>query len=126
MTNTETVNLFLQRLHDSKIREAVSMVTEDIFYHNIPMEPIRGKQAFDAFMSKDTDLEIIDLEVLHSAENGPVVMNERADVFRRNGHVLELPVMGVFELEGGLIRSWRDYFDLATFSNFLSGSRQEG
>jgi limonene-1,2-epoxide hydrolase len=29
-----------------------------------------------------------------------------------NGHPVVLPICGVFELEGGRIKAWREYFDL--------------
>jgi limonene-1,2-epoxide hydrolase len=30
-----------------------------------------------------------------------------------------VPVAGVFEISGGKIKAWRDYFDLATYLNQL-------
>ncbi|MEM9879804.1 MAG: limonene-1,2-epoxide hydrolase family protein, partial [Pseudomonadota bacterium] len=54
---------------------------------------------------------------LHIAENGNVVMTERIDRFAlASGAHIELPVMGIFEVEGDKITAWRDYFDLAQFS----------
>ena len=38
------------------------------------------------------------------------------------GKTVELPVAGVFELEGGRIKAWRDYFDLATWSRQTGGA----
>lgn len=118
MTNTDIVNQFLAALHHKQTDAALQMVTEDIFYHNIPMEPLSGKAAVKAFLEKESDLDVLDLRTLHSAENGNVVMNERVDSFGLNGRVLDLPVMGVFELENGRIKAWRDYFDLNTFIAF--------
>ena len=43
-------------------------------------------------------------------------MNERTDILVMDGKRVELPVMGVFELEGGKIRGWRDYFDMSAFA----------
>jgi limonene-1,2-epoxide hydrolase len=43
-------------------------------------------------------------------------MNERVDVFEMGGKHVEVPVAGVFEIRGGKIAAWRDYFDLATFT----------
>lgn len=37
------------------------------------------------------------------------------------GKAVKLPVTGVFELDGGRIKAWRDYFDMQMFF----GSQQE-
>jgi len=42
-------------------------------------------------------------------------MTERVDVFKLPGKSVELPVMGTFEVNGGKISAWRDYFDLNQF-----------
>ncbi|MFA5630088.1 MAG: limonene-1,2-epoxide hydrolase family protein [Porticoccaceae bacterium] len=118
MSNTDIVNRFLAALHHNEVGEALNLMTDDIFYHNIPMEPLRGKAAVKDFLERESDLEVLDLVTLHSAENGNIVMNERVDTFRLDGRVLDLPVMGIFELENGKIKAWRDYFDLNTFVSF--------
>ena len=53
-----------------------------------------------------------------SSEIAPgVVVAERVDVFRsKDGPELRLPVVGVFETKGDLIKVWRDYFDSAPFA----------
>jgi len=33
---------------------------------------------------------------------------------------LTVPVMGVFEIKGGLIAAWRDYFDAISFQKQMS------
>lgn len=44
------------------------------------------------------------------------MFNERLDRFRIGGGWLELPVAGVFEVDGdGAITLWRDYFDMGTY-----------
>lgn len=120
MTNTEIVNNFLTALHLKKMDVTLDMMTDDIFYHNIPLEPLRGKAAVKAFLEAGSDMEVLGLVTLHAAENGNIVMNERVDSFRLNGRVLDLPVMGIFELDNGRIKAWRDYFDLNTFMAFRS------
>ena len=49
----------------------------------------------------------------------PVVMTERIDVFKLSGRSFELPVMGTFEIRGGMINAWRDYFDVNQFTSRL-------
>ena len=48
-----------------------------------------------------------------------VVMNERTDRFKARGKWLECLVMGVFEIEDGKIKAWRDYFDREQFNSQL-------
>ena len=49
------------------------------------------------------------------------MFNERVDSFIVNGRPVVVPVAGVFEISGGKIKAWRDYFDLATYMNQLKG-----
>lgn len=91
--------------------------TEDGVWHNIPMEPRAGRDnvraAITGFMSSSTSAEF---EVHHIAESSDgIVLTERTDKFTLNGKSISLPVMGTFELVGGKISKWRDYFDLQTF-----------
>lgn len=41
-----------------------------------------------------------------------IVLTDRTDRYELEDRVVEFPVMGVFQLEGEIIRQWRDYFDL--------------
>jgi limonene-1,2-epoxide hydrolase len=59
------------------------------------------------------------IQNIGESEEG-VVFTERLDRFQMNGKWLEIPVMGVFELENGKITGWRDYFDLQTITSQLS------
>ena len=43
------------------------------------------------------------------------MFTERVDRMTFNGKPVELPVAGVFEISGGKIRAWRDYFDMQMF-----------
>ncbi|MHB1924775.1 MAG: limonene-1,2-epoxide hydrolase family protein [Acidimicrobiales bacterium] len=98
-----------------------SFFTDDAVYHNIPMEPIVGREAigatFAAFMGM---AERIEFETLHTAVEGSIVMTERIDRFISPARTVTLPVMGTFEVVDGKIRAWRDYFDLAQFTTQMS------
>jgi limonene-1,2-epoxide hydrolase len=43
-------------------------------------------------------------------------MNERTDHIQMGDNAVSLPVVGVFEVSGGKIKAWRDYFDMAQFA----------
>jgi limonene-1,2-epoxide hydrolase len=93
--------------------------TEDGVWHNMPYPPTSGREniraAVAGFLGSMTSAEF---RIHHQGEISPgVVVNERSDIFQtKNGKQLDFPVMGVFEIEGGLIKSWRDYFDSAVMN----------
>lgn len=96
--------------------------TDDALYHNIPMEPVTGRDGIKATITGFlTGVDRIEFRVLNIAANGPVVLTERIDVFFMPGVTIELPVMGAFEVEDGLIAAWRDYFDLNQFVSQMPG-----
>jgi limonene-1,2-epoxide hydrolase len=43
------------------------------------------------------------------------VLTERIDHLVVRGTSITLPIMGVFDVQDGLIAEWRDYFDLASY-----------
>jgi limonene-1,2-epoxide hydrolase len=55
-------------------------------------------------------------EIHRQLVDGNVVMNERTDSFRMNGREMALPVCGVFEIENGMVKAWRDYYDGTPFA----------
>ena len=63
----------------------------------------------------------VQFEIKHIAAARDVVLTERVDTFRMGERTVTLPVMGVFEVRGGKIAAWRDYFDLATWTKQASG-----
>ena len=101
--------------------ELVAFFTDDAVYHNMPMEPINGKEAIKRNISSfirpgAPGIESIQFRVINLAANGPIVMTERVDVFTLPGKTFELPVMGTFEIHDGKISAWRDYFDIGQFT----------
>jgi limonene-1,2-epoxide hydrolase len=99
--------------------ELAAYFTEDAVYHNIPMEPVQGREAIKQFIAGFTaGFDGIDFQVHRQVSDGSVVMNERTDVMhRKDGGEIPLPVTGVFEVVDGRIAAWRDYFDLATVTS---------
>ncbi|OBK73855.1 limonene-1,2-epoxide hydrolase family protein [Mycobacterium sp. 1274761.0] len=102
--------------------ELAGYFAEDGVYHNIPMEPVQGREAIKQFIGGFlAGFDGIDFQVHRQVSDGDVVMNERTDVMRRkDGDPIPLPVVGVFEIEGGQIKAWRDYFDMAAITNAFS------
>ena len=100
----------------------MSSFADDAVYHNIPVQPIKGKKAIaDIFRAFFELMDVSILEVVNSAANGNVVFTERVDRFRFGEKRVELPCAGVFEIRDGKIAAWRDYFDLATWQRQTAG-----
>ena len=117
--NAQLVREMFDAWRRRDIDAILASMSEDILYHNIPLAPLKGRPAVRAFL--DTFFEralTFDVVFHHEMENGAgLVMNERTDIFRmRSGRDVRLPIMGVFELAGGFITAWRDYFDLGQFN----------
>ena len=87
--------------------------TDDGVYHNMPLDPAVGKAAIAALLGVILGpASDVKFEIKQIAAARDVVLTERIDRFVMGGKTIELPVMGAFELRGGKISAWRDYFDL--------------
>jgi limonene-1,2-epoxide hydrolase len=96
--------------------------TDDVVYHNIPLDPAVGIDAAIAFIEGFFGMcDTMTIENLHVAVRGNVVLTERVDTFTVGEVVAPLKVMGTFEVRDGKISAWRDYFDLGQITTMLSG-----
>jgi limonene-1,2-epoxide hydrolase len=93
----------------------VSCFTDNAVYHNVPLEPIVGKVAIREFVSRHADRPPRHFEIHHQVVSGGVVMNERTDYATIGGREVVLPICGIFDIEDGRIKAWREYFDTGAF-----------
>lgn len=108
---------FLEAWRGRDIAALMAPFAEDSVYHNVPVAPIKGlagiRQIFEGFLEAFEDAR---LKVVTLAAAPGLVIAERVDYFlMRTGTRIELPVTGVFVVQGGKIRRFSDYFDLADF-----------
>ncbi len=102
--------------------ELLSYFAEDAVYHNMPGQPVQGRDAIRASIERFTaSWQSTEWEILNLAVDGGTVLAERVDRTRTASGSVDLPVAGVFEVRDGLIHAWRDYFDLETFRKGLAG-----
>jgi limonene-1,2-epoxide hydrolase len=95
--------------------------TDDVVYHNIPMDPCAGIEETIAFIASFFSMfESLVIDTRYLALRDNVVLTERIDTFTMGGKVADLPVMGTFEIRDGKISAWRDYFDMAQITKMLS------
>ena len=100
-----------------------SFFSDDVVYHNIPMDPAEGIEATMAVINMFVGLcEALEFEVHHLASDGSTVLTERTDTFTIKGKTTPLPVMGAFHVSEGKITAWRDYFDMAQVSAMIEGN----
>ncbi len=117
----EIVTNFCAAWSKLDIDEMMEYFDADAVYHNIPVDPIVGREDIrEMIVSFTTGWDRVDFEVRHAVAHGDVVLTERVDHFASPERTVSLPVMGTFELDGGLIKAWRDYFDLNQFMSQLS------
>jgi limonene-1,2-epoxide hydrolase len=122
MTNEERVREFVAAWEARDLDSIIARLAPDALYHNIPMSPLKGREAIRAglapFLAGASEVR---WTIHHIAENvAGVVLTERTDVFVMGGKTLSIPVMGIFEFRDGLISAWRDYFDLADFQRQMA------
>lgn len=116
MTPLETVKAFMKAMEPLDYDTAVTFLSDDCEYTNPPpLGTVKGpagmRAVLEPFFSPTLENEF---RVLRSATDGPIVILERLDRHRLATGWVELPVTGVYEVHGGRITYWRDYFDLAT------------
>ena len=97
--------------------------TDDAVYHNMPIQPLEGREAIRGFLAGFlSGVDTAEFQIRNLVASGDVVMTERVDVFRTTaGREGSFPVAGVFEIRDGKIAAWRDYFDMAQVTAFLTG-----
>ncbi len=118
----DIVRRFCDAWSAGDIPALIEYFTDDAVYHNIPVEPVSGRDAIRTTIEGFTaGVEKVEFQVLHIVADGNVVLTERVDVFTAGTKQIRLPVMGIFEVVDGRIAAWRDYFDLNQFMSQLAG-----
>lgn len=121
MENIEVIRSFVAAWSRLDASELAGYFTESGAYHNMPMQPIVGKENVEEFIKNfiapwtETQWEIISI-----VSQGDTVFCERLDKTKSSAGDVDLPCCGVFEMENGKISVWRDYFDMNTYVNAMS------
>jgi limonene-1,2-epoxide hydrolase len=120
-TNEEIVRNFIAAWSRLDVDEIVAFFTPDGTYHNMMNKPVNGHDNLRRFIGGFIkDWTETNWDVLNIVSQGDIVMAERLDRTRLGAKSVDLPCCGVFELAGGKIRIWRDYFDLATYTRAIA------
>jgi len=96
--------------------ELVDYFAEDGVYFNMPVGPVAGRDNLHKFISGFiANWTSTQWDILNILASDQLVMVERLDRTRMGEKTVDLPCFGVFEMENGKIKVWRDYFDMATY-----------
>lgn len=120
MTALETVEQFRLAWDTGDVERVCALVTDDIFYHNLPRAPMTGRDTFRAYIDdyeqRFGKILSVKWDIRNIAGNGDVVFLERVSHLTfAGGRRIDCPIVGVFEVRDGKIASWRDYFDKNSF-----------
>jgi limonene-1,2-epoxide hydrolase len=120
-TNSEIVREFIETWSTLDAEKLADYFAEDGCYYNMPTQPVKGREAvlgfIQNFLANWTETQ---WDILNMAEAGDVVFCERLDRTKTTAGDVDLPCLGVFEMQDGKIKEWRDYFDLGTFMKAMS------
>ena len=118
--NVAIVREFIEAWSSLDADRLAGYFTEDGSYHNMPTQPVTGRDNvrnfISGFLSTWTETQ---WDILNLMGEGDVVVAERLDRTKTTQGNVDLPCVGVFEMQGGKIHVWRDYFDLSTFMNAM-------
>jgi limonene-1,2-epoxide hydrolase len=114
-----TVERFLELLRTGDIDAAGAMLAPNVTYANVGLITVTGRsralRVLRAFVPRGSSF---DVEIHAIASSGSTVLTERTDTISRGRLRVAFWVCGRFEVEGGEIALWRDYFD---YGNVTAG-----
>ena len=105
------------------IEGVLSLLDPAIEYQNVPAAILRGRDEVRAFIapSLNAATEVVwEFLTVATSPDGRQVLTERIDTFTFPEGSATAPLMGIFEIENGLIRRWRDYTDLGGFARQMA------
>lgn len=118
--NADIIREFIHAWSTLDAEKLAGYFCEDGCYHNMPLGPVSGRDNIRDFIRGFlATWTATAWEVVHIAAAGEVVFAERVDRTKTTAGAVDLPCVGVFEMERGRIKVWRDYFDLATYANAM-------
>lgn len=99
------------------LERVLGLMADDVNYQNVPQPTMVGKSQARRFIApilRETHkIEFVLCNVV-AAEDAGLVLTERLDRLHYASGVIEIPLMGVFEVRRARIVRWRDYADSAT------------
>lgn len=109
------VELFVEAWNQLDFDAIEALLMPGILFANGPLPVLVGRDTVSAYLRSAGPFEACRWEILSMAKDGTRVLTERVDHLVVRGTAIALPIMGVFDVQQGLIHQWRDYFDLTAY-----------
>jgi len=124
----EVVEAFLGSVntsHADSLAAIEKFCTDDCIWKNTGLPTMNGKAAMLGFLDKFRELSglgLMEIETYAISADGDTVLTERLDHLKTDDGtlILSLPIMGRFDVRGGQISLWSDYFDPTPFQPMLA------
>jgi limonene-1,2-epoxide hydrolase len=113
--NARVVETFLYALQDQDFDTAESTLADNILYQNVGYTTMRGRRRIMKLFRMGQGRGGFEVKIHRIAAEGNAVLTERTDAIIIGPLRLQVWVCGVFEVHGGKITLWRDYFDAFEF-----------
>jgi limonene-1,2-epoxide hydrolase len=110
--NARTVETFLYALQDEDFATAESALADDIVWQNVGWPTLRGRKRIMTIFRRGEGRSGFEVKIHRIAADGNAVLTERTDALIIGPLRVQFWVCGVFEVHGGRITLWRDYFDM--------------
>jgi limonene-1,2-epoxide hydrolase len=119
-TGAEIIREFINCWASLDAAALAAYFSVDGVYHNMPSAPVAGRDNIQRFIGGfAANWTSTDWQILNIVEQGNIVIAERVDRTQLGDKAINLPCCGVFEMQDGKIKVWRDYFDLNTYMQGL-------
>ena len=114
------VTEFCHSLTGGDMNKVVSYLSDDVFYHNMPWEPVTGHAGVHGVLDPFVNANMLEkMEIKHTSSSGNIVTNERLETWVTGDVRVLLPVLGVFTITDEKITKWCDYFDSGTIAPLM-------
>jgi limonene-1,2-epoxide hydrolase len=110
--NARTVETALYALQDQDFDTLDSAFADEIVWQNVGFPTMRGRQRIVNLLRRGQGRVGFEVKIHRIAADGNTVLTERTDALVIGPLRLQFWVCGVFEVHGGRITLWRDYFDM--------------
>ena len=113
--NARTVETVLYAIQSQDFDTVEAGMADNIVWQNVGINTMRGRKRIMKLLRMSEGRGGFEVKFLRIAVEGNTVLTERIDAITVGPLRLQFWVCGVFEVHGGKITLWRDYFDKLDF-----------
>ncbi len=115
------VESFLTALAHGDVDAALPLLTDDIAWINASLPTLRGARLVGRVLRSLNGGRLRFDVIMHeiAVTDGGIVLTERTDLLAVGPLSVEFWVCGTFELRGGKVAVWRDYFSVLNFTGAI-------